>query len=141
MTTPSAAAVARIEAEMLDECEIREPPTQTTDPDTYEVVNTPGAVVYPTAGTGVCMFNDASRGSQTGALIRGDEPELQQPYQFSIPRDITAVRPGHHLAITAVGDDGDPAVIGQQFVVRRARYSTRMSRRILMCDLLEASAQ
>lgn len=136
MTTPSPAAVARVEAAMLDRCEIREPATEGAyDPATNLHPTTPGAVVY----SGACMFAEAGRGSGTGTITRGGEPELEHPYQFAIPRTETAVQPGHLVKLTAVHADGDAAALTLQFIVRRVRYGTRMARRILLCDLLQTS--
>ena len=134
MTTPSPAAVARVEAAMLDTCQISMPGTEVYDPETNETIPSAGAVIYD----GACQVAEA--GNQGRSLARGGEPEIEHPYQVSVPRDVVPT-PGQLLKVTAVHTGGDPALAGLQLVIRRVRYGTRMSRRILMCDLLQATAQ
>ena len=135
--TPSAATVARIEAAMLDTCEINEPGTLGAyDADTNEHPQVAGALVW----TGACMVSEASRGSSTATQTRGNEPEVEHPYQVSIPRAV-APTPGQIVTITAVHDDSDPELVDTQFVIRRVRVGTRGARRILLCDLYGTVAQ
>jgi hypothetical protein len=137
VTTPSDAAVAAVEAGMLDTCTITAPGTLGAyDPDTLTHAQVAGAAVY----SGACQVAEAGRGTTGGMRTRGNEPEVEHPYQVSIPRAETGVRPGHHLNVTAVHDDGDPDLLTKTFVIRRVRYSTRAARRILLCDLLEGAA-
>ncbi len=140
MTTPSAAAVARIEAGLVDTCEIRHPDTQGAyDPDTNEQPTIPGATIYgPNVAphNGACQFAEAGNMGRT--VVRGGEAEIEHPYQISIPRTAPVPTVGLHLTLVAVHDESDASVIDATFVIRRVRYGTRMARRILLCDLLQA---
>jgi len=137
VTAPSAAAVAAVEAGFLDTCAITAPGTLGAyDPDTIDHAPVAGGTVY----TGACSVAEAGRGTTGGIRTRGGEPEVEHPYQVSIPRSETTVAPGHLVSVTAVHTDGDPALLTKTFVIRRVRYSTRSARRILLCDLLEGVA-
>jgi len=122
---------------MLDSCTITAPGSLGAyDPDTLDHSPVAGDTVY----AGACQVTEAGRGTSGSIRTRGNEPEVEHPYQVSIPRSETEVTPGHLLAVTAVHADGDPALLTKTFVIRRVRYSTRASRRILLCDLLEGAA-
>lgn len=134
-TTPSPAAVAAVEGGMLDTCRINAPGTEQYNDETNQVEPVPGALGY----TGACTIaEDTSLGSETR---RGGEAETERPYKVSIPRDAAPVPvAGHIVTITGVHAEGDPALVDKAMVIRRVRYGTRMARRILSCDLVEATA-
>lgn len=121
-----------MEAGFLDECEIRGPDTLLDyDPDTNTQPTVPGDLIW----SGACQYSEA--GNQGRDIARASDPEIEHPYQFSIPRTV-APTPGLVVRLTAVHDDGDPAALDLVFVIRRVRYGTRSARRILLCDLLQA---
>jgi hypothetical protein len=132
VTTPSAAAVAAVEAGFLDEGEIRTPDSLGDyDPATNEHPTIPGQLFW----SGPCQVSEAGRGRGQD-LVRGGEPEFQHPYVVSVPRDV-APSPGMIFRAT---ESADAALTGKPLVIRRVRYGTRSARRILLCDLLQATS-
>lgn len=135
-TTPSPAAVAAIEAGMLDTCTIRAPGTEAFTVATGGLTPVPGPAGY----SGACTVAPESA-IGGGERARGGEAETDRPYRISIPRDATPVPlVGHIVTIDAVGEAGDPALVDKELVIDQVRYATRMARRQLLCHLTEASA-
>lgn len=130
---PSAAAVARVEAEMLDNVEFRHPPTLGAyDPATGEHPYEPGDIVY----SGKAAVTDTA--NQPRYHDRGGEREAQHRYRVAIPRDAPPPNIDDHGVVSA---SDDPALVGEFLIVRAVTYGSRSARRILLCDLLEVASR
>jgi hypothetical protein len=89
----------RAESLMSSICTIRSRATgSTTDPDTGEVTDTPGGVVY----SGICRVRPA--GPEAQHTDAGGAEMFQFDYLVSVPFAVTGVAEGHRLQVTASAD-------------------------------------
>lgn len=113
---------------MTSTCTIRARSTgRTTDPDTGEVVPTPGAVVY----SGACRFRPASGpgGDSTSRDVGGTEV-FTFDYLVSVPFSVSAVREGHRVTCDS---SPDPALVGIEVEVQHVDRGDNISARRLQC--------
>lgn len=118
---------AQAESLMTSTCTITAEPTEyVTDPDTGEVAETPGEVMYQ----GRCRIKPAAQwGRQAEA---GGEQVLPTTYLISVPYAATGIERG---AIVLVDTSPDPWLIGRRFEVRFSPMAgDHLTARRLLCE-------
>lgn len=125
-TTAAGYGRAFLEGEMTSTCTVREKPTQTTDPSTGKVTNTPGATVY----SGKCRIRPAQTWGRVAVLAGAQiTPDT---FLVDVPITVTGVRRGHE---TTIDSCPDPDLVGRTFYVRfTPDAGDGVSARRLLCE-------
>lgn len=111
---------------MTSSCTIRARSTgSTTDPDTGEVTDTPGASVY----SGKCRVRPAAT-AQSEVTAAGAAEVFRFDYLVSVPFAEADVVEGHRVTIDT---SADPALVGVQVEVRKVVRGDHLTARRLYC--------
>lgn len=131
---PSDAMVAAVEASFHDSCTISAPTVATYDAEGNELTDVDGDLVYD----GPCSLAEVGGSGAEAFQLRGGELESRRFYLLSIPRTAPAPAPGHQVVMYATVD---PSLANQILAVRKTRFGTRMTRRLLLCEMIQVARQ